>query len=62
MDGVPVVINYVKDNIAQGQILRNDLTTDHCYILRLGDVFACGYNLNDAMDELHKKVLRFAMG
>ena len=56
IDGVPTLINHVHGNAAKGRILRGDLTTEDCYIVRQGSLFAHGKTLRAAMDALRDKL------
>ena len=52
IDDVPTLIDHIHGNIAKGRILRDDLTTEDCYIVKQGSLFAHGETLRKAMDEL----------
>ena len=56
IDGVPTLIDHVHGNAAKGRILRDDLTTDACYIVKQGSLFAHGKTLRAAMDALRDKL------
>ncbi len=56
IDGVPTLLNHVHGNAAKGRILRADLTTEACYIVRQGNLFAHGKTLRAAMDALRDKL------
>lgn len=56
IDGVPTLINHVHGNAAKGRILRDDLTTEDCYIVKQGSLFAHGKTLRAAMDALRDKL------
>ena len=55
IDGIPTIIDRVHGNIAQGRILRRDLTTRKCYIVRNDRHFAHGYTVREAMEALISK-------
>ena len=55
IDGLPTIIDRVHGNIAQGRILRRDLTTRKCYIVRNDRHFAHGYTVREAMEALISK-------
>ena len=56
IDGVPTLIDHVHGNAAKGRILRDDLTTEACYIVKHGSLFAHGETLRKAMDALRDKL------
>ena len=56
IDGVPTIIKSVRDNIAQGFILNNDLTLQPCYIVKEQNYFAHGDTLHDAFMSLQEKL------
>lgn len=49
IDAVPTLIDSVSGNIAKGRILQYDMTTRPCYIAKVGNYFAHGDTLRDAM-------------
>ena len=56
IDGVPTLVDHVHENVAKGRILRDDLTTKNCYIVKQGSLFAHGETLRKAMDALRDKL------
>ena len=56
IDDVPTIIKSVRDNIAQGFILNNDLTLQPCYIVKEQNHFAHGDTLHDAFMSLQEKL------
>ena len=56
IDDVPTLIDHVHGNAAKGRILRDDLTTEDCYIVKQGSLFAHGKTLREAMDALRDKL------
>ena len=56
IDDVPTLIDHVHGNDAKGRILRDDLSTEACYIVRQGSLFAHGVTLRAAMDALRDKL------
>ena len=56
IDGVPTLIDHVHGNAAKGRILRDDLTTEDCYIAKQASLFAHGETLRAAMDALRDKL------
>ena len=55
IDGIPTIIDRVHGNIAQGRILRDNLTTQKCYIVRNNRHFAHGDTVREAMESLISK-------
>ena len=55
IDGIPTIIDRVHGNIAQGRILRDNLTTQKCYIVRNDRYFAHGDTVREAMEALISK-------
>ena len=58
IDDVPTLIDHVHGNVAKGRILRDDLTTGGCYIVKQGSLFAHGETLRKAMDALRDKLFK----
>lgn len=56
VDDVPTIIKTVRANIAQGFILRRDLTLKPCYIVKEQNMFAHGDTLHDAFTALQEKL------
>ena len=56
IDDVPTLIDHVHGDAAKGRILREDLTTENCYIVKRGNLFAHGKTLRAAMDALRDKL------
>ena len=56
IDDVPTLIDHVHGNAAKGRILRDDLATDACYIVKQGSLFAHGKTLRAAIDALRDKL------
>jgi len=56
IDGVQTGIIYLKDNIAKGFILNNDLTTTSCYVVRQNNLFAHGATFRQAVESLREKL------
>ena len=56
IDDVPTLIDHVHGNAAKGRILRDNLTTEACYIVKQGSLFAHGETLRAAMDALRDKL------
>lgn len=56
VDGLQTIIKSVHGNIAQGFILRSDLTLLPCYIVKENNTFAHGVTLHDAFIALQEKL------
>ena len=56
IDAVPTLIDHIHGNVAKGRILRDDLTTEDCYIVKQGSLFAHGETPHAAMDALRDKL------
>lgn len=56
IDNIPTIITKIKNNVAKGFILNNDLTLTPCYIIKSGNYFAHGENLNKAREDLENKL------
>ena len=61
VDGVPTLIDHIHGGtIAKGRILRRDLTTIPCYIVKNGGYFGHGETLREAMEAVRAKALEDA--
>lgn len=56
IDGIQTIIKSVHGNIAQGFILKSDLTLQSCYIVKENNKFAHGDTLHDAFTSLQDKL------
>ena len=56
IDNTPTIITSVRANVAQGFILRPNLQTIPCYIVKENDQFAHGDTLKDAFMSLQEKL------
>lgn len=56
IDGIQTIIKSVHGNIAQGFILKSDLTLRPCYIVKENNKFAHGDTLHDAFASLQEKL------
>ncbi len=56
VDGLQTIIKSVHGNIAQGFILKSDLTLQPCYIVKENNKFAHGDTLHDAFTSLREKL------
>ena len=59
IDGVPTLIDLVRGwDYASGRIIRKDMTTEKCYIVRVGNSFAHGKTLREAANDAQEKEMR----
>ena len=55
IDSMPTIIELIIANYAKGYILQKDLTLTKCYIAKVGDYFAHGQTLKEALSDATKK-------
>ena len=55
IDGVGTLLTSVHNNFAMGYILKSDLTLQPCYVAKVGNFFAHGETLKDAMKDAQEK-------
>ena len=55
IDSVPTIITQVRGNIACGYIVKKDLTLSPCYIAKVGNSFAHGDTLKEAVADAEAK-------
>ena len=55
IDDVPTIIFQVRGNIARGYIVKEDLTLESCFIAKVGDSFAHGKTLKEAVADAKAK-------
>ena len=56
INGVPTILDHVKDSFAKGVILKEDFTLKRCYVAKNGQFFAHGHSLKEAVGVLNKKI------
>ena len=56
IDGSPTIITSVRANVAQGFLLKSDLQTIPCYIVKEKNTFAHGSTLRSAFNCLQEKL------
>lgn len=56
IDDIPTIITSVRNNIAKGFIVKNDLQFEPCYVVKENNQFAHGDTLKDAFMSLHEKL------
>ena len=55
IDNVPTIITQVRGNIACGYIVKEDLTLDSCFIAKVGNSFAHGKTIKEAVADAEAK-------
>lgn len=55
VDMLPTIIIQVNGDFAKGYIVKDDLTLESCYIAKVGNFFAHGKTLKDAVTDAEKK-------
>ena len=58
IDRVPTIITQVRDNIACGYIIKEDLTLSPCFIAKAGNFFAHGKTLKEAVSDVNAKEMK----
>lgn len=56
VDDIPTIFKSIRNNIAKGFIVKNDLQFEPCYIVKENNQFAHGDTLKDAFMSLHEKL------
>ena len=56
VDGIQTIITKIRNNIAKGFILKDDLTLKPCYVVKSNNMFAHGKDLKEAMKSLQEKI------
>ena len=56
IDRMATVIKQVKGNLAKGFIINSALTTENCYVVKNGSLFAHGRTLEEARKALQDKI------
>ena len=60
IDELPTAIDNIKGNVAQGRVLKADMTWEPCYIVRIGDSYAHGETIHDAQRDAMQKHMKSA--
>lgn len=55
VDDIPTIICHVKNDVAKGWILHNDLTQTPCYIAKINGYFGHGATVRDAVNAATEK-------
>ena len=58
VDGVPTIITHLKNNIAKGYVLKNDLTLCPCYIAKIENSFAHASTIKEAVKQASEKAFQ----
>ncbi len=58
IDGIPTIISKLKNNIAKGFILQQDLALTPCYVIKSGNCFSHGETIHKARESLETKLFR----
>jgi len=56
VDSIRTAFCVVKNNVAKGYIVRDDLTLEPCFVVKSGGTFAHGETLREAMSALRDKL------
>lgn len=51
IDGVPTIIDSVREGVARGYIINRDKTLSSCYVAKVGNSFAHGFTLKQAYED-----------
>ena len=57
IDDLPTLIDHIYRNYAYGHIIQKDLTLTPCYVARVGNSFAHGSTLHEALQDARQKEL-----
>jgi hypothetical protein len=60
VDYIPTIFKSIRNNIAKGFIVKNDLQFDPCYIVKENNQFAHGDTLKDAYMSLQEKLYDYS--
>ena len=60
IDDIPTIITSVRNNIAKGFIVKNDLQLEPCYVVKENNQFAHGDTLKDAFMSLQEKLYDYS--
>lgn len=56
VDDIPTIFKSIRNNIAKGFIVKNDLQFEPCYIVKENNQFAHSFTLKDAFMSLQEKL------
>lgn len=60
VDDIPTIFKSIRNNIAKGFIVKNDLQFEPCYIVKENNQFAHGDTLKDAYMSLQEKLYDYS--
>lgn len=55
IDGVPTIIQSIRGNVAKCLVLKSDLTTTPCFVVKVGNSFAHGKTIKEAFLDAQAK-------
>ena len=55
IDDIPTIIQSIRGNIAKCLILKPDLTTTPCFVVKVGNCFAHGSTIKEALTDAQRK-------
>ena len=58
IDGVSTIITRIHNNIAKGYVIKRDMTLEACYVAKVGNSFAHGETLKDAVADAEAKEIQ----
>lgn len=60
VDDIPTIFKSIRNNIAKGFIVKNDLQFEPCYVVKENNQFAHGDTLKDAFMSLQEKLYDYS--
>ena len=57
IDGYVVYITHIHEPWVMGEFIKNDLTTESCYMAKINDKFVVDYSLRDVLDGMRNKII-----
>ena len=55
IDDIPTIIQSIRGNVAKCLVLKSDLTTTPCFIVKVGNCFAHGNTIKEALRDAQRK-------
>lgn len=56
IDGYVVYITHIHEPWVMGEFIKNDLTTESCYMVKINDKYVVDYSLRDVLDGMREKI------
>lgn len=56
IDDFVVYITHIHEPWVMGEIIKNDLTTESCYMAKINDKFVVDYSLREVLDGMREKI------